>query len=404
MLPNIDLTWIWQSFGAFKPTDRISQNSRESGPVRASGKSKPSGSYLSRNRPQLQEAVDFEESSRPNKRRRHDVDGQLELTEEVSVKSGSSTGDQSGPKHKGSGWNPRQHEEYRGVEKSIRVDHSPRSTRRAHRDRLSSADSYDEQFTSIAAQQRRSQSNTKEQPRQTKIAAIEIPKGKGVTSEKARDESEPDGQKRPSSTGTRRVSERGESPDELQGEATTQPIPKYLGERQDPSGRQFKENRTSPVRKRSPSDIQPTDFAGSSHQRSKKAKRDEKAPAELSLVLLSLRFGSVKRQSSEEKRVLLLHVSQDKLELEKEKPGTGMEVEIMLRRVRMVMQGTGSSLKVRLALLGNSDAQESNHIDLQFAAPSSKEKLIGRLRDLQIKIQDKEEYVHCVGLGLMQID
>lgn len=280
------------------------------------------------------------------------------------------------------------------MEESIRVDRSPRSTRRAHRDRLSSTDSYDEKFTSAATQQRRSLANTKERPRQAKIAAIEVPKSKGTTFEKARDAPESDRQKRPSPTGTRRVSERGESPDELQGEATTQPIPKYLDERQDHS-RRVLENRPSPMRKRSPSDIQPTDFGGSSHQRSKKAKHNEKHPWTLHCIeLRSLHFGSVNKRGSKEKGFLYLFVKEDKLELQEEKRGAGKEIEIPLRHIQKAVQGIGESRRVRLGLSGLSDAQEANHIDFEFTTLEDKEMLVKVLRDMQTKIQDKEEYVH----------
>lgn len=362
--------------------------------MRASGRSNPSTFYPGRNRPHLEDAVDFEESFRPNKRRRHDAASQhFDLTEEVSVKSGSSPGTQSGVKHKSSGWNPRQHEEFRGVEESIKVDRSPRSTRRAHRDRRPSTDSYDEQFTSRATQQRRSLNNTQERPRQVKIAAIEIPKSKSTTSEKVRDEPEFGRQKRLSSTGTRCVLGRGESPDELQGEATTQPIPKYLSEKQDYFRPKLQENRTSPMRKRSLSDIKPTDFAGSSNQPSKKIKRNEKRPRDIYLELHSLRFGSVNRRKSKE-ATLLLHVSQDKLELEEK------EVEILLRHVRTVVQGTRASRKVRLCLSGLS----AKDVDLEFIMAHDKERLVERLRDMQIKVQDKDEYVHYIRLCLIRID
>lgn len=355
--------------------------------MRASGRSNPSNFSSGRNRPHLEDVVDFDESFRSNKRRRHDVASQhLDLTEEASVKSGSSAGSQSGVKHKSSGWKPRQHEEFRGVEESIKVDRSPRSTRRAHRDRRRpSTDSYDENFTSRATQQRRSLTNTQESPRQVKIAAIEIPKGRSTT-EKVLDDPEFGRQKRLSSTGTLRALERGESPDELQGEATTQPIPKYLNERQDYFRPKLQENLTSPMRKRSPSDIQPTDVTGSSNQQSKKVKRNEKHSRNIYLGLHSLRFGSVSMRKSKE-GTPLLHVSQDKLELVEN------EVEILLRHVRMVVQGTGTSRKVRLCLSGLS----AKDVDLEFMMAHDKKQLVERLRDMQIKVQDKDEYVYCVG-------
>lgn len=160
----------------------------------------------------------------------------------------------------------------------------------------------------------------------------------------------------------------------------------------------------SPVRKRSPSDIQPTDFAGSSHRRSKKVKRNGKGPSDLYLKLRFLHFGSVIKRSSEEKELLLLRVSQDQLELEEEQLGTGKEVEIMLRHVRTVVQGGGLSPKVRLLLSRSSGAHDANQIDFEFASFDDKEQLVDRLRDMQVKIQYKHVYVHCVCHGLMRID
>lgn len=383
---------MWQSFGAFKPTDRISRNSRESGPVRASGKSNPSAPHFSRNSLQMDDPLDFEESSRPNKRRRQDVPNKrADSMEEGSTKSGSSAGAHSAAKQKHSDWSAFQLGEFRNVEDSIRIDRSPRQTRRSRHDSFASADSHDEQFTATAAQQRRSLPNTKERPRHEVLGCIEIPKSKDIPTRKTSGQSRFDRQKGASSTGARRDSEGRESPDELQGDATTQPVPKFLDEKHELSRRKFNESLISPGRKRSPSDIQPTEFASSSHQGSKRAKRNHKKLGVSILSVLFVGYGPVNKRIAKGESAAI-RLSQDKLELGEDIAGSD-KIEVPLRLVRMVQQGTEPSRRVRLILSRHSEAQDANNMDIEFLMALDKEKLVNVLQDMQTKVQNKEEYV-----------
>lgn len=385
---------LWQSFGAFKPTDRISRNSRESGPVRASGKPNPSASHLSKNSLQMDDPLDFEESSRPNKRRRRDVSNKhADLMDEGSIKS---AGAHSAAKQKHTGWGARQLDEFRSVEDSIKIDRSPRQTRRSRHNSFTSADSRDEQFTATAAQQRRSLSNTKERPRKEVFGAIEIPKSKDTSARKASGQSQLDRQKGTSSTGARRVSEGRESPDELQGDATTHPVPKFLDKEHELAHRKFNESRVSPGRKRSPSDIQPTEFATSSHQGPKRAKRNHKSSGVSILSVLFVGYGPVNKRIVKGESAAI-RLGQDKLELGEDLTGSDKKIEIPLRLVRMVQQGIEPSRRVRLILSRHSEAQDANNMDIEFLMALDKVKLVNVLQDMQTKIQNKEEYVPPFG-------
>lgn len=393
-----------QSFGAFKPTDRITQNARQSGPVRASGTSKPSAFYLSRPRTQQDDEFDFEESSRPHKRRRNDASSKHpDHTDDISNRPGSQAGANVSGKHKRNGLSPRQHDEFRTVEESIRVDRSPRVTRRHQHIRFPSEDS-DEHFTLRATQQRRSLSNVKEGHRQQELEAVGIPRSRAIAAETTKSRSQFNRGEGLSPSISRRISEGRESPDELQGEATTQPIPKDFDGKNDQIRRKLLQDQRSPIRKRSPSDIQPTDFTGSQHQGSKKTKRNRNCSGPVSLDVLFIRYGDIiKRTAKGESAAILLH--QDKIELGEDVTGK-TTTEILLRHIVGAQQGIAPSHRVRLMLSRHSAAPGHNQVDIEFLMDLGKSKLIQVLQSsqMQIKIQDKDEYVYANVTILGMID
>lgn len=195
------------------------------------------------------------------------------------------------------------------------------------------------------------------------------------------------------SNGPRRVSDARESPDELQGEATTQPLPKNLEDKQNQTRHRFINEHPKPaVRKRSPTDIQPTDFAGSPPQGPKKTKRNHQSSGISSLEVLSVRFGAVNKRVVKGES-MAIRLDQEKLELGEDAAGPESNIDILLRHVRVVHRGKEPSLKVRLRLSQSAQAPGDNIVDIEFLTQSDKEKLVQALQHMQAKIQDKEQYV-----------
>lgn len=286
----------------------------------------------------------------------------------------------SSSKPKSTGLSSR-HTEYRGVEEKIKVANPHRSRQRR------TSDSQDENFTAQAAQQRRYFVSDYRFPESHNGAHSIIPGevlgGKDTAQQVL---SHP-----VQTVGARRISSSRESPDELQGEATTQPIPKNLDEnpKKNRHKHQTHEAPMSPSRKRSPTDIQPTDFAGSSHQGPKRARRNPKASTGFEIELMSFRYGTfAKKVKTGESATVGLR--EDGLEVGEDIAGPGNGTFILLRNVVLVFRGREPSMKLRLKLAKKSDAL-SDIVDIELLTIASKTRLVKTLQDKGIKIQDKDE-------------
>ena len=187
------------------------------------------------------------------------------------------------------------------------------------------------------------------------------------------------------------VSDTRESPDELQGETTTQPVPRFLDAKQPQSRHKVnKDSPLSPARKRSPTDIRPTDFAGSPPQGPKKIKRTPNSLAS-SFDVISVRYGSVRKRVAKGERAAI-QLAPEKIELGEDIFGPGKKMEILMRNVRTALQGVEPSLKLRLKLSQKSEAPGDN-IDIEFLVQSDKRKFVQVLQDFQIKTLDKTGFV-----------
>jgi hypothetical protein len=176
----------------------------------------------------------------------------------------------------------------------------------------------------------------------------------------------------------------------LQGEATTQPVPRFLEDKSNQARRKFNTDKPMfPVRKRSPSptDIQPTDFAGSPPQGPKKIKRSRNSPDSI-LDVIYVRFGSVSKRVVKGASITI-NLTPQKIELGEDIVGTGKKIEILIRNVRTVIRGIEPSLKLRLKLSQDSKAPGDTNVDIEFLVQSDKEKLVRVLQDSQIKALDK---------------
>ncbi|KAJ5182984.1 hypothetical protein N7492_000600 [Penicillium capsulatum] len=343
------------SSAAFKPWDNLPPHARQSGPVRSQDKPKQSQLPMTKT-PQRrrQPPDDFEDPDRATKRPRYDKSN-LDIEHE-------STPDQLS-----------------------RMSPSPSQSRH----RRFSVDTQDEQFTAKATQQRRSLNSDQQSPESHKpsyhpaaTGLIEAPTGRNISRQVLSPPVE--------LNGSRRIPSPRESPDELQGEATTQPIPKTLNEKlqKTRTRQQVHENLMSPSRKRSPTDIQPTDFTGSPRQGPKRAKRSHKASRDTELEVTSFRFGNIasKFQKGE---AAVVDLSEEGLTVGEDIAGTQRGTSILLRHVVQAFQGQEPSRKIRLKLAKKAD-NPSDKVDIELLTVADKLRLVKALQAEGIKPQAKD--------------
>ncbi|KAJ5495292.1 hypothetical protein N7539_000408 [Penicillium diatomitis] len=366
--------------GAFRPADRISKNARQSGPVRASQNSRSSETYLDRTHQQAEELHDFRGSNRPSKRQRQDDSGHItsprrgrmsSLVEpSIPVTHSSRTSPVSTFSHPGVR-NSRQApvvSEFRGVEATIGRNSHPYS-----RGRFSSVASFtDESFTLGAAAQRRSSVSAADLSERNSVFKYL----KGSKSKRA-------------PVGTIEIKDLDaaldpdDSPDELQGEATTHPPPKK------PDYKHLLKNRLqelehaplSPSRKRSPSDIEPTQFIPQLTKKNKKTPRDNAAVQKSTVSLQYIRFGRISKLV-EDDREISVDVYVDRLVLGAPVTDNNRE-EVLFRHVRALIYAE-RSLKVRLQLRDYQNAPGSL-IDMQFTTLRDRDSV----RHLIVQTQDR---------------
>lgn len=342
-----------QDSAAFKPTNNLFRNSRESGSVRAQGKSQ----------------LDPEPASRSRKRQCNNDQSRFhDLTTDRSALRFSrpqpSLGSNQSSRTAERGTRPRQHEEFRGVEHSVKMPKSyrNRSPQSAQWQRVPAEDSADERFTSEAARSRR--------------AAINL------EANSSKDEAmSPVSSKVP-----RRRSISRESPDELQGGVTTQQLPRYMNSNQKPQNTNS-DSLLSPSRKRSPSDIRPTDFASSPSQGPKRAKRSHGSSK--SFNVRSIHIGSEKQQGGK----LVFQPDRNRLEFLGNPTKSDDSFKILVRNITTAVVGDERSSKVTLKLSKdiNSSIQKVN---IQFIKISDKDGF-ATLIENNVKIQERSmEYMN----------
>ncbi|KAJ5176855.1 uncharacterized protein N7482_002732 [Penicillium canariense] len=368
-------------------------------------------SLVNKNYPHLEDAHDFEASGRPSKRRRQeglkavdltheDLAGPASSVHEVSVSghrsSRLSPGSTFSPAKPRSNGRPTWHPEYRVVEDMLRCERSPRNRTR---DRLPShTGSLDEQFTAGAAVQRRysgfNVDNADQQPTQAYLdplrlkrnvlGSIEIAAPKGNTSEQI--QSQTGTQPSIPSNMARIAPDSGDSPDELQGEVTTQPVPKRLEEKHNQKRRKqlHEQIMVSPSRKRSPADIEPTDFARSPRQGLKKSKHENRGSESALFYILSVRFGTISK-TVENGEEVVIRVSDDRIELGKAITG-GKPVEVLLRHIRSAYQGED---KVRLQL-SHYQGSPGAYVDIHFSREASKRRFVQLLEKWCDEVPEKD--------------
>lgn len=196
------------------------------------------------------------------------------------------------------------------------------------------------------------------------------------------------------SSNTHTVSDTRESPDELQGEATTRAIPNVLDDKPNQSRHKLNTDKPmSPVRKRSPSDIRTTDFASSPSQGPKKIKRVHKtSAARVNLNVNYVRYGSIVK-FFEVHKPRSVKMTPEKIEIGDDVAEPGKKVEILTRNIRLAYQGVDKSLKLRLKLSQKSESPGDSIVDIEFSTPIDKLHYVEQLEGSHIKIIDRPGYV-----------
>jgi hypothetical protein len=361
-----------------------------SGPVRAQGKSNKPTSILKQSS-HLDDA--FEESNRPSKRRRQSDPIDLVNDDRSATDSTRNRSPRTSPlapsKSKGKRL-AREIDEFRDTEKMLAC-----SPRRARDTRGSSRTSNIERFTEVATQQRRERfdarnSSSKPNGHSERASRSLLLDGNEGSTKYTGDQSTV-------SSDTARRSDR-ESPDELQGDVTTDRIPISWAEKTHTTNpRNAKSLVEKLIRKRSPTDIQTTDFAGSPQQGPKRTKRSHKK-ASFSIPLKStfFRIGHF-TQSFKKEEPAILQLREDGLNISEDLLDGGSNIEILFRHVSQVLVAEEPSHKVRMKLLQGS-TRAGQILDIDFPAKLQKAALITKLQHSDVAIIEKDVYALLYGV------
>ncbi|KAJ5536466.1 hypothetical protein N7513_009652 [Penicillium frequentans] len=350
----------------------------------------------------------FEPSNRPNKRRRQDGISEIfdkgvndplsPPTNSLSRLSPESS--QLSTKSKNHAL-PFRQGEYREVENSVRVSHkSPRARRQQNRQTSTSTQSPDEKFTAQATEQRRSKAGIMESPTAksgTKglapsvLDAVEVPV---VKEEKTTAQTKPTQSVSAKRNGLKRRSD-SESPDELQGEVTTQPIPTDINERQTQARLSTKEHSVSPDRG-SPTDIVPTNFIGSKKKAKRKNNSSDATRLRLNIIHLQCGCEGTKSYVNDSKTTIYINHDHQKIEIEDDILGAGAPVSIEFRKVVRIIHGKDPSAKLCLFLSKGASPLGEN-VDMEFSNCQMKTQFIDSLNLKPIvTLEKKPEFMDKV--------
>ena len=289
-------------------------------------------------------------------RRQNETSETIDLT--ASVKPARNRSEQ-GLYHHPNATRRNRREGFRDAEDSVKV--AAQSSIRPRHDQLSSVDSHDEKFTETAAQQRRNQADSR----------LSNANGKSTqTAEAVVIGSIEDGTKRAGRnrtavpTNTHRPVNGRESPDELQGDITTHPVPRSLSGTQPQTTRPSKPgiHIEKPTRKRSPFDTRSPDFSPPSPV-TKKVKISRKNSDNIHLVRY-FRIGTFGK-SCDSRQFVPIYLTKDGIELRENALGQGNTISIPFQEIRQIVIGEMPSRKVRIKMLQNA-VKEDDQLDVEF--------------------------------------
>ena len=258
----------------------------------------------------------------------------------------------------------------------------------------------DERFTENAAKERRDMSSDLEDLSQTTkpavLHSVQVPKLHPKDASTSRSF-----QSQIMSTYSN-FDPQAESPDELQGEATTQPVPAVL-----PASR--KKNASngpnlgadkSARQPSSPTDIKSTEFSPNTPQGNRMRKKArKKAQNRWSFEALLVQDGNIQLQHSGDKSTAVyFDKSKGILEFAGDMPDSPHQFSFPLKRVVQIVQGNDPSCKLRLNLSKmESPVGPVGPIDIELSSTEEKNNLCDLFRD--VSIQYKDRYAH-LPLGL----
>lgn len=193
-----------------------------------------------------------------------------------------------------------------------------------------------------------------------------------------------------------------ESPDELQGEATTQPVPAVLpvGCKKNASNGSSLGTERAAGQRSSPTDIKSTEFSPSTPQGNRvRKKARKKAQNRWSFEALLVQDGNIQlRHPDDESTTVHFDKSKGILEFAADTTDSPHQFSFPLKRVVQIFQGNDPSCKLRFNLSKmESPVGPVGPIDIELSSTEEKNNLRGLFRD--VSIQYKDRYAH-LPLGL----
>lgn len=380
--------------------DRLSNNSaRQSGPVRAQGRPRgvsretnlgSRGANFEISVPRMDSNADVEElHTRPAKRQRRD--GSMTISERSTNLTSNDSVSSSPTVRRSPRLSPASSElsvktknrasaklpEFVEVEKnalSYRSQKKPKSAKRRRSLGLSSVIELSD-----------SEQPTTGNPPQQVIQSVEIGTNKKTPSDDRRH-----------SMSTR------ESPDELQGGATVQPVPRDLDESHHEVAHQTEAARDESI---STPNIWKTALADNNGRRRSNPKNTDSAAVSHHRRLFEatlFRFGTVERLASDE-RPIELHIDNRNGTIELPNADADSEsgvCKVSLQKVREILRGTDDSRKIGLNLSSSEGA--AKHICIETSTVKEKEDLSSLIAGDDVKVQEKPKYAPPISLRLSQ--
>ena len=274
------------------------------------------------------------------------------------------------------------------------------SKRKSNKQRYMSSD--DERFTENAAKERRDMSSDSEDlsqtPKSGTLQSVQVPKVHPKNASTSRSL-----QSQIMSTDSS-FDPHAESPDELQGEATTQPVPAVLlsGRKKNASNGSNLGAEKAACQRSSPTDIKSTEFSPTTAQGNRvRKKARKKAQNRWSFQALLVQDGNIQlRHSDDDGKSIAVHFDKSKgiLEFAADTTDSSHQFSFPLKRVVQIIQGNDPSCKLRFNLSKmESPVGPVGPIDIELSSTEEKNNLCGLFRD--VSIQYKDRYAH-LPLGL----
>lgn len=197
-----------------------------------------------------------------------------------------------------------------------------------------------------------------------------------------------------------------ESPDEIQGAATVQPVPVVLpvSQKRDASSKHDVEAAETTAPPKSSSDIQPTVFLPHD-QKGNRSRNKRKGKHQRLFDAYSVRLGSIHLPFSDEQVVeVRVDTTNGKLEIAASNSDGLCLHEVLFKRIVQVLRGDDPCCKVRLNLSAQAESL-FGQVDMELSSKEQKNDMCHLLEGHGIRFQSKTKYVlfptpgQCLGHG-----